>query len=114
MGGPTRFLDLKLLSKCITRTKVSSHLFTFMLRRTRSTRKHGFAGLASGGINHLEYIYNTLIVPDGGLGGGVYGGRGSAQDSCRTYAGMRKCDELSSCRSIDRGGWGVLLMRSLR
>ena len=23
-------------------------------------------------------MYNTLIVPDGGLGGGVYGGRGSA------------------------------------
>ena len=44
---------------------------------------------------------STLIVLDGGLGGGVYGGRGSAQDSCRTDAGMRKCDELSSCRSVN-------------
>ena len=100
MGGPTRFLGLKLLSKCITRNKVSSHLFNFMLRRTRSTRKRVFAGLASGGINPPEYIYITVIVPDGGLGG-VYGGRGSAQDSCRTDAGMRKCDELSSCRSVN-------------
>ena len=101
MGGPTRFLGLKLLSKCITRNKVSSHLFNFMLRRTRSTRKRIFAGLASGGVNPPEEIYNTLIVPDGGLGGGVYGGRRSAQDSCRTDAGMRKCDELSSCRSVN-------------
>ena len=80
-----------------------SHLFTFMLRRTRSTRKRVFAGLASGGINPPERNYDTLIVPDGGLGGGVYGGRGSAQDSCRTDAGMHKCDELSSCRSSVRG-----------
>ena len=65
----------------------------------RIARKRVLAGLASGGINPPEYIYITLIVPDGGLGGGVYGGRGSAQDSCRTEAGMHKCDELSSCRS---------------
>ena len=83
----------------VTRNKVSSHLFNFMLRRTRSTRKRVFAGLASGGINPPEELCITVIVPDGGLGG-VYGGRGSAQDSCRTDAGMRKCDELSSCRSI--------------
>ena len=31
-------------------------------------------------------------------------GRGSAQDSCRTYAGMRKRDELLSCCS----GIGVI------
>ena len=43
---------------------------------------------------------NTFIVSDGGLGGGVYGGRGSAQDSRRIDARARKCDELSSCRSI--------------
>ena len=47
-----------------------------MLRRTRSTGKCVFTGLASGGTNHLEYIHNTLIVPDGVLGGGVYGGKG--------------------------------------
>ena len=55
-------------------------------------------------------MYNTLIVRDGGLGGGVYGGRGSAQDSCTTYARMCKYDELSSCRSITtttiRRAWG--------
>ena len=90
----------------ITRNKVSSHLLTFMLRRTRSTQTCVFAGLASGGINPPEYIYNTSIVPDGGLGGGVYRGRGSAQDSCRNDASdssdarISKCDELSSCRSI--------------
>ena len=101
VGGPTRFLGLKLLSKCIARNKVSSHLLTFMLRRTRSTRTCVFAGLARGGINPPEYIYNTLIVPDGGLGGGVYRGRGSAQDSCRNDARISKCDELSSCRSVN-------------
>ena len=92
-GGLARFSCLELLSRCITRNKVSSHL------PTRSTQKCVFTGLASGGINPPEQIYNTLIVPDGGLGGGVYGGRGSAQDSCTTYARMRKYDELSSWRS---------------
>ena len=84
----------------IARNKVLSHLLTFMLRRTRSTRTCVFAGLVSRGINPPEYIYNTLIVPDGGLGGGVYRESESAQDSCRIDAGMRECDELSSCRSI--------------
>ena len=28
-------------------------------------------------------------------------GKRSAQDSRRTDAGMRKCDELSSCRSVN-------------
>ena len=100
-GGPNKIFGRKLLSKCIARNKVSSHLLTFMLRRTQSTRTCLFAGLASGGINPPEYIYNTLIVPDGGLGGGVYRGRGSAQDSRRNDARISKCDELSSCRSID-------------
>ena len=77
----------------------------------RSTRKRVLAGLASGGINPLEYTYNALIVPDGGLGGGVYGGRGFAQDSCRTDAGMRKCDELSSCCRIgnSRVQWPIVV-----
>ena len=37
-----------------TRSKVSLHSLTFMLRRTRSTRKCVFTGLASGGITPLE------------------------------------------------------------
>ena len=34
-----------------------------------------FLGLASGGMNSPEETNNTLVVPDGGLGGGVYGDR---------------------------------------
>ena len=66
----------------------------------RGVRESAFslAWLAEELIHRNTFI--ILIVPDGGLVGGVYGGRGSAQDSCRTDAGMRKCDELSSCRSI--------------
>ena len=67
----------------------------------RSTRKRVFTGLASGGINPPEDIYNTLIAPDGGFGGAVYGRRGSALDSPRTHAGTRRCDELSSCCSVN-------------
>ena len=42
-----------------------------------------FLGLASGGVNPPEYIHNTLIVPDGGLGGGVYGNKGFEQELCK-------------------------------
>ena len=51
-------------------------------------------------IGYLDPL-GTLIVPDRGLG--EVGGMRSAQDSCRTDVSMRKCDELSSCRSIRNG-----------
>ena len=85
----------------ITRKKVSSHLLTFMLRRTRSTGKCVFTGLASGGINPLEYIYGTLIVPDGGLEGGVYGSRGFQQEICKD-AVVRRTVVLPQYRGVSQ------------
>ena len=80
-GGPTRFLGLKLLSKCITRNTVWSRLFTFMLRRTRGTRK--------------REIYTTLIGPDGGLGGGVYGEGGLRRIRAEV---MQRCANATNFR----------------
>ena len=47
-----------------------------MLRRTRSTLHCISPGQAGREIIPLGYISNTFMVPGGGLGGGVYGGRG--------------------------------------
>ena len=34
-------------------------------------------------MNPAEYFVDALIVPDGGLGGGVYEGRGFSAGNCK-------------------------------
>ena len=80
--------------------KVLSHLHVVTCRRTRSTQRLIFTGLASGGLITPERTYNTLVVQTEDLrpvaGGGVYGGGGLARVQVQAWPR----DELSARRSV--------------
>ena len=74
--------------------------YTF-LRSTRSTYKCILRGLASGGVNHRNKTTLLYTVPDGELGRtkrGLY----------PVQARHTECDELSSCRSMQRFAGGCV------
>ena len=81
--GGDRFLSRRCLSVSITRIKVSSHLATPSCgRRGVLTSAFYMAWLAEE-LTGIKLYYYT--VPDGGLGGGVYGEKGLVPCSGATY-----------------------------
>ena len=71
----TSLIGGRFLPRSISMNQFSSHLPTCFLCMPQSTLMCVFPGLASGGSNPPDENYDTLVVPDEGLGRGVYGGR---------------------------------------